>query len=115
MSDVDDPFKPADATIVRPRPGAGRRGETPASARPQPAAYADAIVPALREIRGPGLNPLVQAASPLLMLAGQLRGTLTAPEIGGLRQYMLDEIRRFEQRAAASGLASDLVMPARYA
>jgi type VI secretion system protein ImpK len=115
LSDVDDPFKPADATIVRPRPGAGRRSDAPVPRRPSPAPYADAIVPALREIHGPGLNPLVQAASPLLMLSGQLRSTLAAPELGGLRQYVLDEIRRFEQRAAAARLAPEVVKPASYA
>ena len=26
MPDIDDPFKPSDATVMRPRPGAGRRG-----------------------------------------------------------------------------------------
>ena len=115
MSDIDDPFKPADATIVRPRPGAGRRGEPSAPRRAQPAASADVVAPALREVRGPGLNPLVQAASPLLMLAGQLRGTLTAPELGGLKHYMVDEIHRFEQRASAAGVAAQVIKPASYA
>ena len=32
MSDTDDPFKPSDATVLRPRPGAGRRGSGDAPA-----------------------------------------------------------------------------------
>jgi type VI secretion system protein ImpK len=117
MSDVDDPFKPSDATILRPRPGAGKRGAGDAPApRPAPLGLqSDILRPALREVRALGLNPLVQAASPLLMLAGQLRGTLSSPEVGGLRRYVLDEIRHFEERAASSGISNDIVIPARYA
>ena len=81
MPDIDDPFKPPDATVLRPRPGAGRRGRRcrrrrrrrgrrrrRRGAAPRSAARCDVL--------GIGLNPLVRAASPLLLLAGQLRGTL---------------------------------------
>jgi type VI secretion system protein ImpK len=72
------------------------------------------VSPSVAEPLATGLNPLVQAASPLLRLAGQLRGTLTAPDVGGLRGYVLDEIRRFEDRARASNVANDTVLAARY-
>jgi type VI secretion system protein ImpK len=62
----------------------------------------------------PGLNPLVQAAGPVLMLAGHLRGTLAAPDVAGLRRLALDEIRRFEDRARAGGVPNDTVLAARY-
>src|SRR5208337_2767757 len=96
----DDPFAPPkDATIFRPRPGAGKRGaDRPASpepprssAEPPPPSAAAAAPPgraplmaALGDFTGRGLNPLVQAASPLLMLMGRLRTSLTQPDIGGL-------------------------------
>jgi type VI secretion system protein ImpK len=64
---------------------------------------------------GTGLNPLVRAASPLLLLAGQLRGSLSAPEVGGLRRHALDEIGRFEQRARGSNVSPEVVGAARYA
>jgi type VI secretion system protein ImpK len=48
------------------------------------------------------------------MLAGQLRGSLSAPDIGALRRHALDEIRRFEDRARASGIQSEVVLAARY-
>ena len=119
MPETDDPFGRPDATILRPRPGAGRRGSDsgPVVRPPAPAAsaYADAAPPPAREILGTGLNPLVQAASPLLLLAGQLRGTLTAPDIGGLRRHAIDEIRRFEERARSAGIANEVVLAARYA
>lgn len=122
MPDFDDPFKPSDATVMRPRPGAGRRGSpdapTPMTSMRPPAAQAGRVEPiseAAFEFLGTGLNPLVRAASPLLLLAGQLRGTLSAPEVSGLRRHALDEIRRFEQRARASSITAEVVGAARYA
>jgi type VI secretion system protein ImpK len=64
---------------------------------------------------GLGLSPLVRAASPLLLLAGQLRGTLSAPDVGALRRHAMDEIRRFEERARAAGIPNEVILSARYA
>jgi type VI secretion system protein ImpK len=119
MPDIDDPFKPSDATVLRPRPGAGKRsggdsGIMPAIRPAAPRASVDAIPPP-REILAPGLNPLVQAASPLLLLAGQLRGTIASPDLPGLRRHTLDEIRRFEERARGAGVANETMLAARYA
>src|SRR5262249_24851707 len=123
MSDIDDPFKPSDATILRPRPGAGRRGGEPAYQPPSPpgsragsgAGYSEPIPQSARDLLGQGLNPLVRAASPLLLLAGQLRGSLAAPDVGDLRRHALDEIRRFEERARAVGASREVTGAARYA
>ena len=119
MPDIDDPFKPSDATVLRPRPGAGRRGSGDVPPPPRsPAAsapYAEPIPEGTRGFLGTGLNPLVQAASPLLLLAGQLRGTLSVPDLAGLRRHVLEEIRRFEERARSSGITSEVVLAARYA
>jgi type VI secretion system protein ImpK len=122
MSDIDDPFKPSDATVLRPRPGAGRRGggDPPyPSPSPQPVSggggYSEPIPAAARELLGLGLNPLVRAASPLLLLAGQLRGSLAAPDVGDLRRHALEEIRRFEERARTSGVSTEVTRAARYA
>jgi type VI secretion system protein ImpK len=127
MSDIDDPFKPSDATVLRPRPGGGRRpgagpspqsgfAESPATAfGARPANYAEPVASAAQEWLGIGLSPLVRAASPLLLLAGQLRGTLSVPDVSGLRRHALEEIRRFEDRARAAGIQSEVVLAARYA
>ena len=125
MPDFDDPFKPADATVMRPRPGAGRRGTpeaVPAAGPPtsmrapvSPAVRPEPIPESTFEVLGTGLNPLVRAASPLLLLAGQLRGTLSGPEVGGLRRHALEEIRRFEQRARGASVTAEVVGAARYA
>ncbi len=119
MPDIDDPFKPSDATVLRPRPGAGRRGSGDVAPLPRSAAasapYAEPIPEGARGFLGTGLNPLVQAASPLLLLAGQLRGTLSVPDLAGLRRHALEEIRRFEERARSSGITNEIVLAARYA
>jgi len=119
MSEIDDPFKASDATVLRPRPGAGRRGAgeaVPPSRSPAAAgAFGDPIPESARELLGAGLNPLVRAASPLLILGAQLRGTLSMPDLGGLRNHALAEIRRFEERARSAGVANEVVLAARYA
>jgi type VI secretion system protein ImpK len=64
---------------------------------------------------GLGLNPLVRAASPLLLLIGQLRGTLSSTDVGGLRRHALDEFQRFAERARATGVPNEIMLAARYA
>ncbi len=116
MPDFEDPFRSPDSTVLRPRPGAGRRG-SPEPAAPRaaaPAPHVDAAPIESLEALGVGLSPLVRAASPLLVLTGQLRGTVTGPDVGTLRRHALEEIRRFEDRARAAGFQNEVVMAARY-
>jgi type VI secretion system protein ImpK len=120
MPDIDDPFKPSDATVLRPRPGAGKRSggtdlNMPAFRPPPPRAPVDRVPPPSPEFLGLGLNPLVQAASPLLLLAGQIRGTIASPDLAGLRRHTLEEIGRFEERGRGAGVANETVLAARYA
>lgn len=116
MADIDDPFNRPDGTVLRPRPGAGRRGGAEAGrARAQVAAESDLVPQSVQGTLGFGLNPLVQAASPLLLLAGRLRGSLAGGDVSGLRRHALDEVRRFEEQARQYGVQNDMVMAARYA
>ena len=116
MADSDDPFLPSDLTH-RPRPGAGRRGMPDAGPKTGPVRVVDveAISAAARASLGLGLNPLVQAAIPLLLLTGQLRSVPAAMDVAGLRRHVLDEIRRFEEQARGAGIRNEIVLAARYA
>jgi type VI secretion system protein ImpK len=116
MSDIHDPFSRPDGTVIRPRPGAGRPGWGDAG-RSRVAAPAAAVAPLSAEERamlGAGLNPLVQAASPLILLAGHIRGAMTPMNVADLRRNVLEEIRLFEERARGAGVPNDTVIAARY-
>jgi type VI secretion system protein ImpK len=78
-------------------------------------AETEPIPDATRDLLGIGLNPLVRAASPLLLLAGQLRGSVTPMDVEGLRHLALEEIRRFEEHARAAGIQNEIILAARYA
>jgi type VI secretion system protein ImpK len=75
----------------------------------------DPLPVAMRADLGVGLNPLVQAASPLLLLTGQLRSATSSMDVAGLRRHALEEVRRFEDQARASGVRNEIVLAARYA
>ena len=116
MADNDDPFFRPDATRMRPRPGAGRRTFVE-GVRPQaaPAAGDAASIPAAaRALIGIGLNPLVRAATPLLLLGAQMRESLAPMDVAGLRRHALEEIRLFEEQARASRVPNEVVLSARY-
>jgi type VI secretion system protein ImpK len=119
--DSDDPFAvPRDRTVLRPRPGGGRRGPepfiTPAFRGGAPSdARAEQPAAQLREFAVGGANPLLQAATPLLVLAGRLRTALSHPDISGLRRQVLEQIRQFEDGARAGGVPPETVVAARYA
>ena len=64
-----------------------------------------------------GGNALVNtpAASSLLALVGQLRGSTTHPDVSSLHAHVAQEIRNFENEARAVGLSPETVLAARYA
>jgi type VI secretion system protein ImpK len=114
----NDPFAPRDGTSFRPRPGAGKRGpDRPTNVEPGTAQRVQGRAPtagAMRDFVAAGLNPLLQAASPLLILMGRLRTSLSNPDIAGLRRQALEQIREFEERARAGGVAHETARSARY-
>lgn len=58
-------------------------------------------------------NPLVQAATPLLMLAVQLRHSTQMPDVARLREQSMAQVRHFESRVQAV-LPDQSVIAARY-
>lgn len=117
MPDPHDPFNRPDGTVIRPRPGAGRQGwQDPGRSREAAPSFAavEPVLPEARALLGVGLNPLVQAASPLLMLAGQLRGAPSAMDVTELRRHALGEVRRFEETAKSLGVPNETIVAARY-
>lgn len=133
----DDPFAPSDATILRPRPGrrpgapaAPTPGAVPPPAAPPPAYQAPQMpvpppapsyaapsgpVASLSDFQFAGINPLVQAAVPLLVLAGRLRGQIQQADVESLRRQSVQEVRAFEDRAKRAGVPAEDVLAARYA
>ena len=116
MAENHDPFGRPDATFIRPQPGGGRRAGDASRTRVAavPTAAPDPIPAEARARLGLGLNPLVRAASPLLMLAGQLRGAGSTMDVADVRRQTLSEIRQFENEARALGVPNDTAIAARY-
>ena len=133
MSDhnSDDPFAPRDGTVMRPRPGAGRRGGAETSVggafgQPAPRAVMPQAPP--MSFSGPGSgaganlsdflagarNPIVQAAAPLLTLGARLSTAVQQANIATLRQQAIQEVRAFEERLRTSGVPAEDSVVARY-
>ena len=89
------PPVPDDATVVRPRGQAGAAPAPAAYAPPPPAAAPTAARPMeaaradISEFLGGGMNPLVQTASPLLLLGVQLRHSVSPPDATHLRDQVI--------------------------
>jgi type VI secretion system protein ImpK len=64
---------------------------------------------------GQGLNPLVTAAVPLLLMVGGMRGSTIRGDVPALRRQALEEIRRFEENARSAGIANEVIIAGRYA
>lgn len=134
MSDKDNPADPfaafgSDRTVIKPSAGRGPRPADPAAAAPAatgwPAPPAAAAAPAQQPTQPAppdgsalpphaSLNPLVQAAAPLLAAAPRLRVMLRHPNPAALRDSLAESVRRFEAGARAQGLPNEQVVAARY-
>ena len=62
-----------------------------------------------------GLNPICAAATPLLNLGRQLRGSAAQGDVEALRRRVIDELRRFERDILAAGTPPDQARAAHYA
>ncbi len=116
MSNENDPFSAyeADRTIVKPSAGRGGRGGS-APAAPATPAMAPALPQAFTEIPGSaGINPLLQAAAPLLLTGPALRAMPRHANPQLLRDSLVQSVQRFEADARAKGLPNEQVIAARY-
>ncbi len=118
MPNNDDPFLRPDATKLRPRPGGGRRTfvDAPRTQLSSTPIVADGapMAASARALIGIGLNPLVRAATPLLLMSAQIRDAMTAVDVASLRRSALDEIHQFEEQARAARVSNEVVLAARY-
>jgi type VI secretion system protein ImpK len=95
-----------DATVVLPTPG--RRRGSFAPALEHQAAPAD--VSALG-----GLNPLIEAANPILAAVPQIRHALRHPDPPGLKARLSEQIATFERGARLARIPEERIEAARYA
>jgi type VI secretion system protein ImpK len=125
MSNFDDPFAPADGTILRPKPGGSRRDpprnntHTPDPNYPNQPNYSGQPSPAignvsLNDFVVGGRNAILLAATPLIALASRLQSTASQPDVPGLRRQAEHEIRAFDERLRVSGVIPDDAKIARY-
>jgi type VI secretion system protein ImpK len=122
----DDPFAPPDGTVMRPRPGAGRRSASDTSigsnfGQPAPRAVLPNAPQSfsgqsanLSEFLTGARNPIIQAAAPLLTLGARLSTAVNQANIATLRQQAVQEVRAFEERLRTSGVSSEDSVVARY-
>lgn len=137
-SDPNNPMQDPDRTILVPSPGGRRAGAPPpgqgdadatrmvppaapaapasAAAPAAPAAPARSAAPAgPAQLHGSGLNPLVQAANPLLDLITPLRSMASHPDVEALRNQLVHAFKAFEASAKASAVPHESIAAARYA
>lgn len=119
MNDADDPFAAfnGDRTIVKPSAGRAGPAAPPAPAAPQanPAAPVPTGTPlSLDAMMASSLNPLVNAAMPLLAAAPRVRHMARHPNPIALRDSLAEGVRKFEAQARSQGLPNEQVLGGRY-
>jgi len=121
MSEAGDPFAAfgSERTIIKPSAGrgaaaAGAAAAAPAAPAAAPAAGGKEVPLSLDTMMSGSLNPLVNAAMPLLAAAPRIRHTARHPNPPALREALADGIRKFEAQARAQGLPNEQVIAGRY-
>lgn len=103
-----------DRTAMKPTPGR-RAAPPPPPQRQQQAAPRQAVDTEASYFRmETGLNPLVSAANTLLAVIEKTRHSMSHPDVGGLHQRLVNEIRMFESRLNELGTAKETVLASRY-
>lgn len=109
-----DPFNSSDGGRTFTLPASVVGGETSAINPLASLGFGTARISSdLPEIRS-GINPLVSAANHLLNLIPQIRSLRESGNPAALRDYLVQQIQEFEQRARTSGATPETVIGARY-
>lgn len=118
-------FDDMDKTVFKqPLPGGDRTLRAGSSRPAPPPAPASSPFPQARQTPAPrqlsefrsrmGLNPLVQAASTLVAVFTKTRHALSHPDVAGLHQRLVKEIKEFEEAAREQGIKPEVVLSTRY-
>ncbi|MCX4027682.1 DotU family type IV/VI secretion system protein [Endozoicomonas sp. SM1973] len=114
-------FNQSSGQPVKPTPGRRNRGMAPQSMAPsgqpvyqsQPATFSDEWQQVVsREVTG--VNPLVNAASPLINMGVRLRNQAQESNVDQLRDMLCQEIKNFEMKARQQNTEEKVVGAARY-
>ncbi len=95
-----------DATIAIPTPGKRRNPFAPKPGR-------DAVQADLGALGG--VNPLLEAANPILGAVPQIRHTLRHPDPAGLREMLGEQLESFEANASLAGIKEETIEVVRHA
>ncbi len=106
MSERPQNVRDAEATVVLPTPGRRRFGFGPALERQAAGADLSALG---------GLNPLIEAANPLLAAVPQIRHALRHPDPPGLRSRLREQLVAFDRSARAARIPEGQRKAASYA
>lgn len=104
MLDVDAFGVNTSRTFVVPNPGGRARTEPPAS---------NSFFNESDEVFS-GSNPILAAANPILNMIYQVRTLVHNPDPSQLRNYLIEEIKKFENRAKAEAISPEHISAARY-
>jgi type VI secretion system protein ImpK len=117
---TNDPFGDYiddDKTIVRPNPGGRRTSSADLSTVELKVSGSVTGIPELlhSQISQTSGNPLTGNAIALLSLASQLRNTVSHPDVSGLRNSVINEIKRFETNLKNQNVSTEQIQATRYA
>lgn len=88
--------------------------QSPQYAQPAAAAPAGSGNASLQDFLATGRNPLLAAASPLLVLGSRLASSVMQADVESLHREAVRQVKAFEERAAAGGTPPEDVTVARY-
>ncbi len=118
-----DQQAPASATVIyqgspfieRAEDAAPHSHKQRKQATTEPGTSQEALFEAAERVQVAGANPLISAATPLLMLFGHLRTVTVETDAAVLAQHVAECIDEFEWKAAEAGVTEDDTHIAKYA